>query len=231
MAGFVGSRAKKRRRNLFLTLIFLILFSIFYFLYSTLEINDDFIVPNDSIVPDPNENIDSLVSNIEDLELELFNKDQKIKFRDGQINNLKAELKKTQLQYENISLELNEIKSQYSILSSDNETLISPIKYKSLQENHTELNNINNQNVLTIKNLNKKIEKLNNNILSIEEQTNNIIRENQKLTKNNKSVFAKNLRLENSITNLENLINEQKIQIDLHLSEIKKLKDKSHHGG
>ena len=231
MVGFVGSRAKKRRRNIFLTLFFLILFSIFYFIYSTIEINDNIIVPNDSIIPDPNEDINSLVSNIEDLELELFNKDQKIKFRDGQINNLKAELKKTQLQYENISLELNEIKSQYSILSSDNETLISPIKYKSLQENHTELNNINNQNVLTIKNLNKKIEKLNNNILSIEEQTNNIIRENQKLTKNNKSVFSKNLKLENSITNLENLINEQKIQIDLHLSEIKKLKDKSHHGG
>ena len=231
MVGFVGSRAKKRRRNLFLTLIFLILFSIFYFIYTTIEINDNIIVPYDSIVPDPNEDINSLVSNIEDLELELFNKDQKIKFRDGQINNLKTELKKTQLQYENISLELNEIKSQYSILSSDNETLISPIKYKSLQDNNTELNNINNQNVLTIKNLNKKIEKLNNDILSIEEQTNNIIRENQKLTKNNKSVLAKNFRLENSITNLENLINEQKTQIDLHLSEIKKLKDKSHHGG
>ncbi len=231
MAGFVGSRAKKRRRNIFLTLIFLILFSIFYFIYSKIEINDNIIVPNDSIVPDPNENIDSLVGNIEDLELELFNKDQKIKFRDGQINNLKTELKKTQLQYENISLELNEIKSQYSILSSDNETLISPIKYKSLQDNHTELNNVNNQNVLTIKNLNKKIEKLNNNILSIEEQTNNIIRENQKLKKNNKSIFAENLRLKNNITTLENLINEQKTQIDLHLSEIKKLKDKSHHGG
>tara|TARA_B100001250_G_scaffold340520_1_gene308232 strand:+ start:2653 stop:3348 length:696 start_codon:yes stop_codon:yes gene_type:complete len=231
MVGFVGSRAKKRRRNFFLTLIFLILFSIFYFIYPTIEINDNIIVPNDSIVPDPNENIDSLVSNIEDLELELFNKDQKIKFRDGQINNLKTELKKTQLQYENISLELNEIKSQYSILSSDNDTLISPTKYKSLQDNHTELNNINNQNILTIKNLNKKIEKLNNNILSIEEQTNNIIRENQKLKKNNKSVFAKNLRLENNITTLENLINKQKTQIDLHLSEIKKLKDKSHHGG
>ena len=231
MVGFVGSRAKKRRRNLFLTLIFLILFSIFYFIYTTIEINDNIIVPYDSIVPDPNEDINSLVSNIEDLELELFNKDQKIKFRDGQINNLKTELKNTQLQYENISLELNEIKSQYSILSSDNETLISPIKYKSLQDNNTELNNINNQNVLTIKNLNKKIEKLNNDILSIEEQTNNIIRENQKLTKNNKSVLAKNFRLENSISNLENLINEQKIQIDLHLSEIKKLKDKSHHGG
>mgnify|MGYP001269521607 FL=1 len=231
MVGFVGSRAKKRRRNIFLTLIFLILFSIFYFIYSTIEINDNIIVPNDSIIPDPNEDINSLVSNIEDLELELFNKDQKIKFRDGQINNLKTELKKTQLQYENISLELNEIKSQYSILSSDNDTLISPTKYKLLQDNHTELNNTNNQNILTIKNLNKKIEKLNNNILSIEEQTNNIIRENQKLTKNNKSVFSKNLKLENSITNLENLINEQKIQIDLHLSEIKKLKDKSHHGG
>ena len=231
MVGFVGSRAKRRRRNIFLTLFFLILFSIFYFIYSTIEINDNIIVPNDSIVPDPNEDINSLVSNIEDLELELFNKDQKIKFRDGQINNLKTELKNTQLQYENISLELNEIKSQYSILSSDNETLISPIQYKSLQDNHTELNNINNQNVLTIKNLNKKIEKLNNNILSIEAQTNNIIRENQKLTKNNKSVFAKNLRLENNITTLENLINKQKTQIDLHLSEIKKLKDKSHHGG
>ena len=96
MVGFVGSRAKRRRRNIFLTLFFLILFSIFYFIYSTIEINDNIIVPNDSIVPDPNEDINSLVSNIEDLELELFNKDQKIKFRDGQINNLKAELKKTQ---------------------------------------------------------------------------------------------------------------------------------------
>ena len=39
-------------------------------------------------MPDPSEDLTSLTSNIEELELSLFQKDQKIKFRDVQIKNL-----------------------------------------------------------------------------------------------------------------------------------------------
>jgi len=224
MVGFVGSRARKRRRNFLLALSILIFFSIFYFLYSTLEINNYNIIPNENIIPNPDEGINSLVSNIEDLELELFNKEQKIKFRDGQIKNLKSELKNITSQFEDITLELNDLKREYTILSSDNENLVSPIKYKSLQDNLSKLNNKNNNNISTIKNLNKKIEELNNNFLLIEGQTNDIIRENQKLKKDNKSFFANNIKL-------DNIINEQKIEIDLQLKQIKELKDTTHHGG
>ena len=52
----------------------------------------------------------SIASNIEELELNLFQKDQKIKFRDGQIKNLQTELKKTMLMYNETILELDEIK-------------------------------------------------------------------------------------------------------------------------
>jgi len=58
-----------------------------------------------------------------------------------------------------------------------------------------------------------------------------ISNENQKLKKDNKSLFANNLKLNESISNLKNIINEQNTEIDLYLEEIKDLKDRSHHGG
>ena len=50
----------------------------------------------------PNEEISSLSSKVEDLNLTIFQKDQKIKFRDGQINNLKKEINDLKINYENI---------------------------------------------------------------------------------------------------------------------------------
>ena len=87
-----------------------------------------------------------------------------------------------------------------------------------------------NKNISTIKKLNKEIDKLNNNIQSTDVKKDDLINENQKLKKDNKSIFAKNIKLDNSILELKEKIIEQQIQIDAYLEEIKKLKDKSHHG-
>ena len=230
MSGFVGARARKKRRNIFLTLIFLILLGFFIFVIPELESNDSEIIPNDNIVPDIDLDMTSLASTIEELELSLFQKDQKIKFRDGQIKILKTELKNTQSQLDSAIIEFNDIKNDFNTLSTDNANLVSPNKLKSLQDKFTKLNVQNDNNITTIKKLNKKIDDLNNYTFSIDEKTNDIQLENQKLKKDNKSLFAKNLKLENNITVLKERITQQKNEIELYLQQVKELKDRSHHG-
>jgi len=227
MSGFVGSRARKKRRNILFTLFLLIVLGFFIFILPTLEITNSNIVPNENVIPDPIEDLNSLASNIEELELNLFNKDQKIKFRDGQIKNLQTELKNTILEYEAVIIKLNEIKNEYTALSSNNKNLVSTIKYNLLQDNYTELNIENDKNILKLKNLNKKNKELNNKLVQI----NDLILENQQLKKNVEDFLVKNLKFENSIANLNKIISDQKIEIDLYLEKIKKLKDRTHHGG
>ena len=82
MSGFVGSHARKRRRNIFLSLGILLLIVVVFLIFPTFENNNSEIIPNDNIIPNPSEELTSLASNIEELELNLFQKDQKIKFRD-----------------------------------------------------------------------------------------------------------------------------------------------------
>ena len=231
MSGFVGSRARKRRRNIFLSFGIFSLIVVVFLIFPTFENNNSEIIPNDNIIPNPSEELTSLASNIEELELNLFQKDQKIKFRDGQIKNLQNELKETKLQYDNVVNELNEIKNDLNSLSSNNQNLVPLDKLKSLQDNFTKLSLENDKNIITIKDLNKKIDELNINLQSGDNNINNIKQENQKLKKDNKSFFAKNLKLDNRITELEQLIIEKQIEVNSYLEQIKKLKDKSHHGG
>ena len=89
----------------------MILIGFFTYVFPKLDTTNPEIIPNDNIVPDPKEDMTSLISNIEELELSLFQKDQKINFRDGQINNLKNEIKNTKSQYDALVLQLNEIKN------------------------------------------------------------------------------------------------------------------------
>ena len=82
-----SAHARKRRRNIFISLgIFLLIVTLFLS-FPTFENNNSEIIPNDNIIPNPSDELTSLASNIEELELSLFQKDQKIKFRDGQISN------------------------------------------------------------------------------------------------------------------------------------------------
>jgi chromosome segregation ATPase len=231
MSGFVGSRARKRRRNIFISFGIFSLIVVIFLIFPTFENNNSEIIPNDNIIPNPSEELTSHASNIEELELNLFQKDQKIKFRDGQIKNLQTELKATKLQYDTVVIELNEIKNDLNSLSSNNQNLIPSDKLKSLQDKFTKLSAENDTNIINIKNLNKKIDELNTKLQSGDNNINNIKQENQKLKKDNKSLFAKNLKLKNRITELEQLIIEKQIEANSYLEQIKKLKDKSHHGG
>ena len=181
MSGFVGSRARKRRRNFFLTIGIFFLLVIFIYILPKLGTDNPQIVLNDSIVPDQTEDLTSFASNIEELELSLFQKDQKIKFRDGQIKNLQTELKNTKLDYDTLVLELNEIKNDLNTLSSNNENLVSSNKFKSLQDKFTKLNIENDNNILKIKSLNKKIEDLETNLLLVDKNKKTISNENKKL--------------------------------------------------
>ena len=226
MSGFVGSRAKKKQRNILFTFFLLILILMIILIFPKFENSNNYIIPNDNIMPDPSEDLTSLTSNIEELELSLFQKDQKIKFRDGQIKNLQSELKNFKSQYDSATLELN--KTQNKLTS---EGLNSSNNYNSLQEELTELNIQNDKNNLIITNLNKKIDNLNRNTFLTDNEMNIIISDNKELTKNTKIFFAKNIKLENIIEDLKKNIKEQKYELNLQLNQIKILKDQSHHGG
>ena len=230
MVGFVGSRARKRRRSIFLTIAFLVLFVAIYFIFPTFQLNIDDPIPDENLIPDPTEDLTSLASNIEDLELTVFQKDQKIKFRDGQIKNLQTELQDSKLKYDSAILELTEIKNDLNTISLNKENLIQPDKFKSLQDKFNKLNIENDKLISIIQNLNNEIDDLNNNIQLTDINRDDLINENQKLKKDNKSIFAQNIKLENSITLLKEEISEKQIEIETYLEEIKKLKDKSHHG-
>ena len=231
MSGFVGSRARKKRRNIFLTLGSLIIIGVIYFFFPTFQSNLNDPIPDENLIPDPTEDLTSLASDIEDLELTVFQKDQKIKFRDGQINNLQIQLKDTKTQLENTIKELDKIKGLYETISSNNNDSVPLDELKILQDKFNALNKQNEKNISKIKDLNNQILDLDNNLLSVDQNQKNITIENQKLTKDNKILFAKNLKLNETISNLENKINEQSIEVEMYLEQIKELKDKSHHGG
>ena len=231
MSGFVGSRARKKRRNIFLTLVSLIIIAVIYFIFSAFQFNLNDPVPDENLIPDPIEDLTSLASDIEDLELTIFQKDQKIKFRDGQINNLQIQLKDTKTQLENTIKELDNIKDLYETISSNNNDSVPLDDLKILQDKFNALNKQNEKNISKIKDLNNQIIDLDNNLLSVDQNQKNVIIENQRLTKDNKTLYAKNLKLNETISNLENNINEQRIEIDMYVEQIKELKDKSHHGG
>ena len=232
MSGFVGSRARKKKRNIIMFLCFLILIGIFYYIYPKIQTFDDNLIPNENILPDPNEELTSLASNIEELELSVFQKDQQIKFRDGQIKKLAIELKETKSQYDSSIRALNQVNDDLNLLSSNNENLlVTSDKFKSLQDEFNKLKVENDKNISKIKSLNKQIDKLNTNLQSGDNKKEDIINENQKLKIDNKSLFSQNIKLDDSIAELKQKIIKQQIEIDSYLEEIKKLKDRSHHGG
>ena len=140
MSGFVGSKARKRKRNFLLSIVVVIFIVIFYLIYPRLENINREIVPKDNIIPDPSEDLTSLASSIEELELSLFQKDQKIKFRDGQIKKLEIELKETKSKYDSAILELNQVNDDLNLLSSNNENLlVTSDKFKFLQDEFNKL--------------------------------------------------------------------------------------------
>ena len=92
MVGFVGARARKRRRNRYLFIIFILaIFGIFFYLPS-IDFTTEEKQPLDEIIPSNVVDDSSLRNEIEELKLEVFQKNQRLKFRDDQIKNLREEI-------------------------------------------------------------------------------------------------------------------------------------------
>ena len=219
MAGFVGERARKKRRNTLIFLSILLIVILYFFINPRIQLNEN--IPTDDFLPKENEIIEpNFDSTIEELELKIFDKEQKIIFRDKQIKvfkedilNHKIEIKKLSKLVTNLEDQLkldNREKDQIKTINND----ISKIKLEAKQE----------------------IEKLNKTLFSINEEKkslqNSLVdsnNENDVLLKEYKIISNKNIKLNNQKKELQKQINELENLIEEQNLLIKVLQDTSHH--
>jgi len=223
MVGFVGAQARKRRRNRLILISSIIAIFIFVFYLPTLDFSiEENELPND-ILPNTVDDQSSLISEIEELKLEVFQKDQRIKFRDNQINELRNQIKDVKQSFASLQIEYEKAVGNFSELennlvenSSENLNEI-----KKLKDKITELNNL-------IKNYREQTTKLkqdiNNSISAEDLQQLNI--ENSILKNEIKLIKEKNIEAENILEELRSLIEKKQKEIDKLLY----LKDLGHHG-
>ena len=183
------------------------------------------LLPEEKILPDNNENIYSLASTVEELKTTIFQKDQKIKFRDNQLNNLKVNLQKITKDYELTKNQLNILQNKYEELTKktiDNEDLVQIEDFNSLQDNFTNLKKNNKKNIKIIKDLNEQLKNLELKLSKNKENVLVLLNENDKLKKDLKTSILNEKTL---INQLNDLINK----IEIQNQEIEKLKDVTHH--
>ena len=223
MVGFVGVQARRRMRNRLFFIFLIIIIFLFIFYLPRLEFStEDKVLPNE-ILPDTVDDKSSLISNIEELKLEVFQKDQRIKFRDNQIKNLKEEIKYIKQAFLSLENEHNKTLGNFAELennlyenSSENFNEISKLK-----DDIDKLNYLINEYKEQITNLKKEI---NNSVSNEDLQQINI--ENSILKSQIKLIKEKNIKAENSLKELRFLIDEKQKEIDKLLY----IKDTGHHG-
>ena len=219
MAGFVGERARKKRRNTLIFLSILLIVILYFFINPRIQLNEN--IPTDDFLPKENEIIEpNFDSTIEELELKIFDKEQKIIFRDKQIKvfkedilNHKIEIKKLSKLVTNLEDQLkldNREKDQIKTINND----ISKIKLEAKQE----IEKLNK----TLFNINEEKKLLQNNLVD----SNN---ENDVLLKEYKIISNKNIKLNNQKKELQKQINELENLIEEQNLLIKVLQDTSHH--
>ena len=219
MAGFVGERARKKRRNTLIFLSILLIVILYFFINPRIQLNEN--IPTDDFLPKENEIIEpNFDSTIEELELKIFDKEQKIIFRDKQIKvfkedilNHKIEIKKLSKLVTNLEDQLkldNREKDQIKTINND----ISKIKLEAKQE----IEKLNK----TLFNINEEKKLLQNSLVD----SNN---ENDVLLKEYKIISNKNIKLNNQKKELQKQINELKNLIEEQNLLIKVLQDTSHH--
>ena len=219
MAGFVGERARKKRRNTLIFLSILLIVILYFFINPRIQLNEN--IPTDDFLPKENEIIEpNFDSTIEELELKIFDKEQKIIFRDKQIKvfkedilNHKIEIKKLSKLVTNLEDQLkldNREKDQIKTINND----ISKIKLEAKQE----IEKLNK----TLFNINEEKKLLQNSLVDSDN-------ENDVLLKEYKIISNKNIKLNNQKKELQKQINELGNLIEEQNLLIKVLQDTSHH--
>ena len=134
MVGFVGAQARRRRRNRFFFILTIFIIIIFIFYLPSLDLTTEEKELPDEILPDIVDDKSSLISEIEELKLEVFQKDQRIKFRDNQINDLRKEIKNINQSFISLENEYNKTAGSFSDLENS--------LFENSSENLNEINNL-----------------------------------------------------------------------------------------
>ena len=219
MAGFVGERARKKRRNTLIFLSILLIVILYFFINPRIQLNEN--IPTDDFLPKENEIIEpNFDSTIEELELKIFDKEQKIIFRDKQIKifkedilNHKIEIKKLSKLVTNLEDQLkldNREKDQIKTINND----ISKIKLEAKQE----IEKLNK----TLFNINEEKKLLQNSLVDSNSENDVLLKEYKIISNKNIKLNNQKKELQKQINELENLIEEQNLLI-------KVLQDTSHH--
>ena len=200
MSGYIGERAKNRRRKFIFFFIFILIVLFFYYLFPLLKLSE--LKPSDNLLPNESEILTPQINTtIEELQLNVFDREQKIIFRNKQIDELKGKINILSIENENLIESLKNLKDE---LNLNKNGLIK--KIKNDESNEIKKLNIRN-NELNIKNkeLNISIEKYED--------------ENNATNKELKKIFNKNLKLkelsDKKINELEDLIEEKNLIIQL----------------
>ena len=225
MTGFIGVRAKRKRRNIIIFFILIIIFFLFFYIIPVFKLTET--IPSDTLLPSPDDAISSEILTIEELELKIFDRDQKIIFHSNELKKIKEELKMLVNENTQLSDSIIDSKNQLSLTSSNNED------FKNL---NIRLEKIQKDNK-------KELQRLNDIILKITNEKNDLIKsieivssEKELSKKEYKIIVNKNMQLISLKDLLEKKIKEQTSLIDeLNLSietlnlSIETLKDSYHH--
>ena len=209
MSGYIGQREKRRRKRIIFFFSFIIIVVSLFYLYfnqniDTRNFESDFIIEEEN-------SIESTSLSKEDYKIKIFEKDQKIIFRDKQIDKLKKNI--------------NELKDINKILSENNEKLNSEI-----------FNNTQTQDNKKIKSLNFELIKLNNLVKKLELQKDNLQSKNNENILQNDIIKDQIQSINNEKTNLsmqKNLLLEKNKKLEKIIKDqerlIKELEDTTHH--
>ena len=219
MVGFVGERARKKRRNTLIFLSILLIVILYFFINPRIQLNEN--IPTDDFLPKENEIIEpNFDSTIEELELKIFDKEQKIIFRDKQIKVFKEDILNHKIEIKKLSKLVTDLEDQLKLDNREKDQIktinndISKIKLEAKQE----IEKLNK----TLFNINEEKKLLQNSLVD----SNN---ENDVLLKEYKIISNKNIKLNNQKKELQKQINELKNLIEEQNLLIKVLQDTSHH--
>ena len=219
MAGFVGERARKKRRNTLIFLSILLIVILYFFINPRIQLNEN--IPTDDFLPKENEIIEpNLDSTIEELELKIFDKEQKIIFRDKQIKIFKEDILNHKIEIKKLSKLVTDLEDQLKLDNREKDQIktinndISKIKLEAKQE----IEKLNK----TLFNINEEKKLLQNSLVD----SNN---ENDVLLKEYKIISNKNIKLNNQKKELQKQINELENLTEEQNLLIKVLQDTSHH--
>ena len=218
MNGFIGVRAKRKKRNITIFLILVVIFLIILYIIPAFKLNDT--MPIDTLLPSLEETVTSEILTNEELELKLFDRDKKIIFRNNEIKKIREELK--------IQVEENRQLSS-SILNLNKQNNLTSSNAEDFQNTNIQLEKIKKDNK-------KELQRVNDLILKITKEKNDLIKNIEKVSSENelsikeyKMIIKKNMQLTSVKNSLSKKIKEQTDEIkDLNIS-IQILKDSFHH--